>query len=153
MELVGEQGQRRIRDRDEERAVGERADREGGDATRELLADEHRGAYSHLGLGELHERQRVLLRHELRDLQRRHELALDESLAQPLPRDALVRDVTLLCEHGLELLPGDETVTHEERPERRPRVESGLHVLDVSAGGARSVRAARILSCVRFSSG
>ena len=75
------------------------------------------GGEVELVLGEVHERQLVLLRECTGDLSLRHRAALNENLAQPPGARK-----SLLSERGLELELVDEAVAEESDPRtRQPR--------------------------------
>jgi hypothetical protein len=92
-----------------------------------------------LGPVELDKRELVLLREDACNLGTGHEATLDEKLAQSPAGDALLARDALPGENRRELALAHDTVADEERPERRPGVESGFHFRRVSARDALSV--------------
>ena len=123
-------------------------------AARDLLREPASKRHHCVGLGEVDERQLVLLRDEPRDLFPSHVAALDESLAEPVAREAVVAAVSTFLEDLLELLDRDERVPNEQDAECRPRLPCGFHYSRTSVTCVRLSDAsriplapARILSC------
>ncbi len=110
----------RVGHRNQQRPVGEEADREGRAAARKLLGKPHRHGAVRIGLVQVDIGQLVLLGDEPRNLFARHDAALDERLAETLAGNASVTAVALLCERGFELCTADEAVADQQHAEGRP---------------------------------
>ena len=115
---------RRIGDRDQDRAVGELADGQRGEAAGELLAQEH----GRLGLTSDHVEldkgsSDSSARRRQRQLGGPKESALDEQLAQPPAGNALLTREALPNQDSLEIAFAHELVAYEKRSEGGPRLE------------------------------
>jgi hypothetical protein len=106
---------------DEERAVGLDADRKRAVPAREVLGQQRRCVELHVRLGELDERELVLLREHACDLRPGDEASLDEDLAQARAGRAL------LGERGFEILPPEEPLANEHVSQYRPGVMGRFH--------------------------
>lgn len=109
-----------VGDGDEQRAVGEEADGEGGAATGKLFGEPHRHGADRIGLVQIDIGQLVLFGNEPSNLRARHDTAFHERLAEPLAGDPSVTAVALLGERGFELRTADEAVTDQQHAEGRP---------------------------------
>ena len=121
--IVREHDVRRVRDRDEDRAVVEEAHGDGVIPASEVLGQQTRRVRFDDSFLELDVLELVLLCEDPADLRAGRRALLDEDLAEPP-----LRIRALLLERSFELLGGDQTVSDEKRAERGPRGTGRFHV-------------------------
>ncbi len=117
----------RIRDRDEQRVIGEESDGDSRVPARERLGKQRRRLGVDVRLLELDERHLDLLGEQACNLRPGDASALDENLTESFA------GLALLFERRLELFLGQEAVAHEQGAERRPGLMSGFHPVEISA--------------------
>ena len=113
LELVRVVDVRRICDRDLKRAVRALGDGDGGKVAGDLSGKPGCDGRVDVGVGEIHERELVLLCDDARDSSRSHDAAIHENLAEPPARRE-----TLLRERCIELVFAQQPFTNEQGSER-----------------------------------